>query len=447
MKFFELVKFSFLNLWRRKLRTSLTVLGVMIGTASIVVMMSLGIGLNKQFMDQIQNSATLTLITINSYGGDMMYVDGVATSDGGAEQLTLTRDVIDGFGSMDHVKEASPVYNFDIYAKSGSYESNLWVTAMTYDMLEALKLPVLEGAMPERGAPFSLMVGRMSAFDFHDPSSNVWVDYWSDPDAVPPVDLMQDSVFGVYDTNAYWNWQSGMGDAPKKYLIETSAILGVAEQGMYSQYDYNAYADLEAVEALFQRVFKKDPWPNQQVNSKGKPVVPMAYNQAYVLVDDMENVAAVQNQITEMGFQAYSEMDYLKSMQEQSRMIQYVLGGIGSVSLIVAAIGITNTMLMSIFERTKEIGIFKVLGCSLPNIRSMFLCEAALIGFSGGMVGLGLSYGLSFVINVLLEDISYIPPWLSLAGLGIAVAVGMISGIVPALRAMKLSALEAIRSL
>ena len=79
--------------------------------------------------------------------------------------------------------------------------------------------------------------------------------------------------------------------------------------------------------------------------------------------------------------------------------VQAVLGGIGAVSLLVAAIGIANTMMMSIYERTKEIGVMKVLGCSLENIRTMFLIEAGVIGFVGGVVGVALSYGVSAIIN------------------------------------------------
>lgn len=453
MKFFELVKFSFMNLWRRKLRTSLTVLGVVIGTASIVVMMSIGIGLNYSYMQTIENSSTLTLITVYNYGGGGVYFDGgyaVSSSAGGSGELSLDRNTIDGFANLEHVTTASPVYNFDVLARSGSYEGYLYIYAMDYEMLTALKLPVIEGQMPLKGDPLTLIAGRMVGYNFYNPNSNegYYIDY-SDPNAKPPVDMFNTSLFVIYDTNAYWEWQStGEGEAPKKYMLDTAALIGEpdSEYG-YSQYDYNVYADLAAVEDLFQKIFKKDAWPNQQVDSKGKPITPMTYNEAYVLVDDIDNVAAVQKQITDMGFQAYSEMDYLKAMQEQSRIIQYVLGGIGSIALLVAAIGITNTMLMSIFERTKEIGIFKVLGCSMPNIRTMFLSEAALIGLGGGLLGLGLSFLLSFVLNIFLGGISVIPIWLALAGLGIAVGVALVAGITPAIRAMKLSPLEAIRSL
>ena len=99
-------------------------------------------------------------------------------------------------------------------------------------------------------------------------------------------------------------------------------------------------------------------------------------------VDDMKNVIEVQKAINNMGYEANSQMEWLEPSQKQSNMVQAVLGGIGAVSLFVAAIGIANTMMMSIYERTKEIGVIKVLGCAMGNIRSMFLIEAGFIGFA-----------------------------------------------------------------
>ena len=93
----------------------------------------------------------------------------------------------------------------------------------------------------------------------------------------------------------------------------------------------------------------------------------------YVNVDDMEHVTEVQKAITDMGYEAYSSMQWLEQAQQQTDMIQAVLGGIGAVSLFVAAIGIANTMMMSIYERTKEIGVLKVLGCALGDIRTKFI--------------------------------------------------------------------------
>ena len=124
-------------------------------------------------------------------------------------------------------------------------------------------------------------------------------------------------------------------------------------------------------------------------------------------------------------------------MKKQFAMVQAVLGGIGAVSLFVAAIGIANTMMMSIYERTKEIGVMKVIGCSLGNIRQMFLLEAAFIGLGGGVIGNVLSFLMSAAINALVKgkemgmttgQISYIPLWLVLVSLGFAMLVGIFPG-------------------
>jgi len=148
----------------------------------------------------------------------------------------------------------------------------------------------------------------------------------------------------------------------------------------------------------------------------------------------------------------------VEQAQEQTRMLRAVLGAIGAVALLVAAIGIMNTMMMSIYERTREIGIIKVLGCRMGNIVTMFLMEALLIGFFGGLFGLGLSYGASALINLWmargggmgmgmgLPFQSVIPLYLAAGGVLFSMVVALISGLYPALRAMRLSALAAIRN-
>ena len=173
-------------------------------------------------------------------------------------------------------------------------------------------------------------------------------------------------------------------------------------------------------------------------------------------VDDMENVTAVQKAITDMGFQANSQMEWIEQSQQTYNMIQLVLGGIGAISLFVAAIGIANTMMMSIYERTKEIGVIKVLGCDLRTIRNMFLLESGFIGFMGGVIGVAISYGIGFIMNHFLGigqimtgqagDISRIPLWLAAAAVVFAIFVGMAAGFFPSLRAMHLSPLAAIRN-
>ena len=136
-------------------------------------------------------------------------------------------------------------------------------------------------------------------------------------------------------------------------------------------------------------------------------------------------------------------------------MIEVALGGIGAISLFVAAIGIINTMMMSIYERTKEIGIMKVIGCRLRDLQLLFLLEAGYIGFIGGTIGVIISYGISALINKIVMNIaaadfsmgiSYIPLWLPFVAIIFGVLIGMLAGLFPSIRAMKLSPLAAMRN-
>ena len=142
-------------------------------------------------------------------------------------------------------------------------------------------------------------------------------------------------------------------------------------------------------------------------------------------------------------------------------IMQIILGGIGGISLLVAAIGITNTMVMSIYERTKEIGVMKVIGAKISDIRNLFLLEAGMIGFFGGLIGVVLSLGISTAMNSAYRSfaensgmassggeayISIIKPELAIGALVICFLIGIITGYYPAVRATKLSAIEAIKT-
>ena len=127
------------------------------------------------------------------------------------------------------------------------------------------------------------------------------------------------------------------------------------------------------------------------------------------------------------------------------------MGGIGAITLLVAAIGIVNTMIMSIYERTREIGIMKVIGASLRDIKLLFLTEAAFIGLAGGLAGIVVSFGVSQIVNLVAMQqgsnmTSSIPVWLYAGAVAFATGIGILSGYLPAQRAMRLSALTAIKT-
>lgn len=442
MRFLDLLRMSSSNLLRRKLRTLLTVLGVVIGTASIVVMISLGLGLQKQSLEQIEEYGGLTTIQVYQnydYGGNES-----------EEEKRLSDEVVEQISKIDHVEMVSPILNFGILAKKGSYEGNFQIYGMTLEALENMDIEVGTGSLPAEGEGLQFFFGNQVICDFY--NTRTYEDYWSTGE-LPDIDLMNDAIFYIFDREAYWDSQNtGSGQSvtpPKKYMVPTSGIMA-GDLDYYGNGSWNVYAEINALKAQLKKVFKNKVIPGQPSTKSGKPYKEFYYEQLQVQVDDIDSVQTVQEQIRSLGYSADSNAEWMEQTQEQMRTIQLVLGGIGAVSLFVAAIGITNTMMMSIYERTKEIGVIKVLGCDMRNIRTMFLMEAGFIGFFGGLIGLGLSYGISILINWLtgqsIEGVSYIPVWLALVALVFAVLVGMLSGFLPALRAMKLSPLSAIRN-
>lgn len=450
MHFLDMLRMSSSNLWKRKIRTILTVLGVVIGTVSIVVMISIGLGLNRATIEQMSAYGSMTTIEV--------YRNYSWSSSGDGTDQYLSDSVVEQIRAMDHVDSVSPIISVSVMAQSGRYMGWLQLQGIDMDMLRQQGIELGQGELPtENDTELRLIYGNQILTNFYE--KNTYRYYW-ETGVLPDIDLMNDSIFLIFDTDAYWQSQYNDGTTavtpPKKYVIPAAGVVA-GDENTYNSFSYYVYCDIDKLVAQLKKVFKNKAIPGQPTTSSGKPYKEFFYDQIYVNVDDMNNVTTVQEKINELGYQTYSQMEWVEYSQQQYAQVQIVLGTIGAVSLLVAAIGIANTMMMSIYERTKEIGIMKVLGCNIHNIQAMFLIEAAFIGFIGGIFGVGLSYGASALVNKLAvsgeggfmgfsTEISYIPPWLTLVGVGFAVIVGTLAGFFPSLRAMRLSPLAAIRN-
>ena len=148
MRFFDLIRMSSSNLWRRKLRTFLTVLGVVIGTASIIVMVSIGIGQNRSLMAMIEESGSLTSVEVyNSGGGMVYYSDGSMSSSD--ENLMLNDSMIETFLQIPHVTSVSKQLRYSVIMKQGPY-ANEYVSLYGVDRDILEKIPLGEGRLPDR---------------------------------------------------------------------------------------------------------------------------------------------------------------------------------------------------------------------------------------------------------------------------------------------------------
>ena len=464
MKISDEISLSARNLLRRKGRTALTLVGVVIGTCMVVLMISLGIAQTKTNEEMLQSWGDLTQVQIYGYG-TMMGSDG--------KPLYLDDAAIANIKQIPHVAAATPydqAYNREgeiTAGRNGRYTSDIYnLIGIDPTALEPMGFALQSGSWPtntpasEKATKLQVLVGSSTGYNFQDSrksyNSPKRYRYEGQTDAngkeLPPfVDIDKDKMTLTIKT--------GEGSTEKSRSWELE-IVGVLEPDGAKGYWTQSGIVLRIQDMkMLQKIY------NDMTKTKEES---KSYDEVYVKVDDLSNVTDVETAIHELGFtNTYSMNQQREEMQKQVMNSQMIFGGIAAVSLLVAAINIINTMTMAIYERTREIGVMKVLGCELGNIRTMFLLESSTIGFIGGLIGVGISLIASFVLNNLSTlgqgldlsglmgggyymgggggTISIIPPWLMLAALVFATLVGLVAGILPANKAVKISALEAIR--
>lgn len=476
MSFYDLMSMSLGNLWRRKLRTILTVLGVLIGTTSIVAMLSLAFGMKQQMMEQYESMGSVTQINVSPGGG----MDSDSSGSQTDTSTMLTESNMEMFQGMEHVKSVSPQLTFDGTMKSGRYSGYANMIGVDQSMLDSQELD--KGEVPKAGNSGTLQVlgGNQLLTGFGYVQGDEYVDYYSTGE-LPQIDLMtqihqlqvyndateSETVDQTASTDASTEDSSGDGDSDSagddaaaqpaednSMLNFRIKITGIMAGGLeeYNNYSQSLLVNLDDLKSYLTKNFGKGKIPGQP-KPNGKPLNEWVYTTIVVEVDQADNVEDVMKSIQDMGFSANSNKELIDSAQKSLQIVELVLGGIGMVAFLVAAIGIANTMMMSTYERTKEIGVMKVLGCDMRDIQKLFLAEAGFIGLIGGIVGLLLSCGVSSLINHFSAgmegiggNISVIPWWLALAAVAFSTLMGMVAGYFPARRAMKLSPLAAIHT-
>lgn len=441
----DLLRVCIQNLLRRKSRTFLTVLGVLIGCCSIVIMVSLGIGMKESQDKLLAELGDLTIITVTA-------------PQKGKGKKKLDDALVRQIRGMEGVEAVSPKLSMDNYTfrilagQTRRYVAD-WVSLVGLDtaQLERLGYKLDKGSYPSSG---EVTLGQYFAYNFRDtlrPEGSNTINRWDagfdesgrllpPPDAYfdplhEPLALEVETDNGAKVTFSLKASGSVKEDNAKGYETSEGILMSIA--------------DLRAIQ--------------QKLNgSTGKPA---PYDSLVVKVTDISRVEPVENAIKGLGYTTESMESIRKPMEKEARQKQMMLGGLGAISLFVAALGITNTMIMSISERTKEIGVMKSLGCFVYDIRVMFLTEAGAIGLVGGLIGCVISFFISVMVNLVamgefsplnilpaifgsetVNRVSVIPPWLYLFAVAFSVLIGLGSGYYPANKAVQIPALEAIKS-
>lgn len=448
----DLLHMSLVNMLRRKARTFLTVTGVVIGTSSIVIMMSLGLAMDKTYRDQLSQMGSLNIIEVYPFAP---YIEGSTYYR--SDEVRLDDQTIQQFEAIPGVDGVMPQKSTYMRVVAGRMVADMSIVGIKPELLETFDYEVESGRLLQTGDKDALIFGKHVADFFYNP--RLPNQQWGfDPSSPPKVDLLSNNLLLTSDWG-YGERRRASGRDPENKPPPPHEVKGVGilkESG--DERDYQAYMSLEALEKIQKEDerFQRSQSSDRSLGRNGSQE--FGYEQVKVKVGNLDLVESVQEQIKNMGFQSYSLLDMLNTMKKTSRTLQAILGGIGAVSLLVAAIGITNTMVMSIYERTREIGVMKVLGADLKDIGTMFLLEAGLIGLGGGALGVAFSYLVSFLLNHLTAgfmggmmggapgQISIITPMLAFSAMLFATMIGLAAGYLPARRAMHLSALDAIRA-
>jgi len=478
MRFLDVVGMCLRNLWKRKLRTILTMLGVVIGTASLVLTVSLGLANEARFDRMVEAwDRDLSLINV-SPGGDWFFDPN--TNEWAPDGAELNDDAIAAFRSIPNVRMASPMMwsRTDLFIRSGIYAMDAWnIQGMDPSALPYLGRELMYGRFLEPDDPFgSVVIGAHVELGFE----ILGVDWmqrtnrrnfmWQGlefEDVPQYVDMMNEPLTFSYDRN--YTWRAAVGedieDAFRPIRSFPLNVVGIFEPSgvNWDGIDQNIFMDVNTLQELSilsmeARRESEQEWGNF---SPIPPTLRETYDNAVVRVDDIRVISYVAEEIRDMGYQAWYEAEWINRQREVQEGTIGMLVAIAAVAIVVAAISIANTMIMAVYERTREIGVMKVIGGSIADIRKMFLLEAALIGLFGGILGVGVSLIGAYVMNNMeIEALinmglgtteegdvtALITTWLMGVALLFASVIGLVSGYFPARRATKLSALEAIRT-
>jgi putative ABC transport system permease protein len=390
-----------------KLRSFLTILGVVIGVAAVISLMSIGKGVTASVLENIQ-----------SMGSDLVTIrPGAFTFGGvrGGSAQTLTMEDAEAIAEqVPYISAVAPTYSSNLQLVVGSENINSSVTGVTPEYWEVQSLELASGAF-------------FSEYDYQRGSKV----------AVIGADVKED-LFGETEPVGQ---QMRMGSI----IVRVVGVLEESSGGMMSNTDDTILIPLTALQQTVA----------QQRTAQGERVV----SSISLTVSDEEQADYVVEEITSLlrtrhrlgtgvddDFNIMSVQEIAETISETTAMLTLLLGAIAAISLLVGGIGVMNIMLVSVLERTREIGIRKALGARELEICLQFLFEAAFLTLAGGIIGVILGWLVAYIVDSMELMNTVVTADVVFLAVGVSAAIGLIFGFVPALNASRLNPIEALRS-
>jgi putative ABC transport system permease protein len=439
----DLAELAGRNLREALLRNSLTTIGISVGVASLVAMLSLGVGLQNLASDRLARTGLFDAIFVTPRSSVAAYR---GSPEGGSAPLgppkPLDEQARQQMAALPNVVEVYPDIRFPIEIH---YDGKSYATMAAGVAPSARK----DGAFDDmKGSFFSgsdrdetiLQIDLARQLSDH-PDALIGKDLtvrYAEREPLPP------------DPTDRGSTPDGFSIVPKEKglhivgIVETEPAGGIGSLGRG-----RLLLPLQLAETL--RTARTNDLRDLLRDSPKQ-----TYESLTVRVNDPPRVKAVEDSIKQMGFTAFSLLDASKSLSLVFTVFDLFLGIFGSLALVVASLGIVNTLVMAILERRREIGLLKALGASDRDVRSLFFVEAGVMGSLGGVLGVAIGWlighGINFGTNVYLKGrnlpairVTAVPWWMVAAAIAFSIVVSLAAGIYPATRAARLDPVEALR--
>jgi putative ABC transport system permease protein len=454
MKGRDLTELAVRNLREAVLRNSLTTLGVAVGVASLVAMLSLGVGLQTLASQRLNKSGLFDAVFVTSRGmrgmgggpprqnpvkrEDAKPLDQAAREE--FEKLPNVTEVYPQIRFFTAVRYAGTSYSTNVLGLPESSRSTGAFDGITgkYFSSPMADEAILQAEFAKELAPQpSTLIGKELILRYAEKQTSSASDVAKEKDIDKQFDEMMSGGISIVSREKKLRIAG---------VIESDPSAGIGGFG-----GGKVFIPLQVAEQLHV-AGPNDVQEFVRAGGSGKPT----YMALTVRVKSPKDVTHVEDAIKKMGFSTFSLLDAARGLRLVFTVFDLFLGLFGSLALTVASLGIINTLVMAILERRREIGVLKALGATDGDVRSLFFAEASAMGLFGGIFGVALGWligqALTWGTTIYLRrqdlpevKISFVPWWLALGAITFAVVVSLVAGLYPASRAARLNPVEALR--